>query len=109
MNKVHSKQTLEWNQLVRKLWQVEENVIHLLFPWQQPIMWDYDWQNLELWLVECHERHIQLRSKYTIELELQIVSEMLRANTGSSCVFHSHLLGSWAVFKIVMRVTNDGH
>ena len=45
----------------------------------------------------------------TIKLELQIVSEMLRANTGSSCVFPSRLLGSWAVFRIVMRATNEGH
>ena len=45
----------------------------------------------------------------TVILELQIVGEMLRANTGSSCVFHSRLLGSWAVFRIVMRATNEGH
>ena len=42
-------------------------------------------------------------------LELQIVSEMLRVNTGSSCVFPSRLLGSSAVFRIVMRATNEGH
>jgi hypothetical protein len=40
---------------------------------------------------------------------LQIVSEMLRVNTGSSCVFPSRLLGSWAVFRIVMGATNEGH
>jgi hypothetical protein len=42
-------------------------------------------------------------------LELQIVSEMLRVNTGSSCVFPSRLWGSWAVSRIVMRATNEGH
>jgi hypothetical protein len=47
--------------------------------------------------------------KLFLKLELQIVSEMLRVNTGSSCVFHSRLLGSLAVFRIVMRATNEGH
>jgi hypothetical protein len=53
-------------------------------------------------------------SSYIIELELQIVCEMLRVNTGSSCMCLPQLsLGSWAVFRIVMRATvratNEGH
>jgi hypothetical protein len=42
-------------------------------------------------------------------LELQKVKCCEQILEVPECVFHSRLLGSWAVFRIVMRATNEGH
>jgi hypothetical protein len=82
--------------------------------------------NFVLWLARFNQRIVSLNQSlndvsiycllkalesrvYIYVLELQIVSEMLRVNTGSSCVFPSRLLGSSAVFRIAMRATNESH